>query len=399
MPAADIQRHVQDRRPPATNDSALVVFGRKPSSTTDDTVVERLLLLRDQRGKLEQHAKLVRSRTLQSIDNIKGTAATAWHDMVQKEFAMLFDFVSSSVHNIVPALKLALGVALDELAMATELNNTTPLPFGKPNPAAEQKRFMSLLKPALDEYADGTIDSSQLDMRRAEARRLAAVRPSLLALHVTRIAYDADADGDIDEDDAKLGNVRASDVIETLKYDIGAARLADEELPLPPALQGVDPSCIVQVETLVHIAVKFGRQPYVFYVKTRKPCVAPLLGVDVRYYQADYTAHTWLVHNGKTVTKMYTAILEDKPFDLKCDIDVFLGTYRLPACLEPVEERIAVSLLRTLLKKTFDPHSPMEFIIDKNERPGPPSAPGSMEPMSPPGLCAGPRKGEANRIC
>ena len=341
-------------------------------STTDGTALENLLSL------------------------LHDKSATMWHDLVQKEFAMLFDLVCSSVHNMVPALKLAIGVTLDVLATETEQGNATPLPLSKPDPAAEQKRFKAFLQPALDEYADGTIDSVQLDTRRADARRRAAVPPTYLGLHVIRKAYDADADGDIDEEDLKLGNAKASDVIETLKYDIGVARLVDDEckLPLPPALQGVDPSCIVQVENLVHIEVKFGRQPYVFYVKTRKPCVAPLLGVEIRFYQADYTAHTWLVHNGQKVTKMYMAILEDRPFELECDIDVFMGSCMVH---EAVEQRIAVSLLRTLLKKTFDPHAPMEFILDETERPRSTSRPPSSMEFAPPGLCAGPRKHAASR--
>ena len=365
----DIQRHVH-RNQPSTADGSLL---GEPSSRTDDSTLENLL----------------------SLLNDKTT--TMWHDLVQKEFAMLFDFVCSSVHNMVPALKLAIGVTLDVLATETEQGKATPLPLSKPDLAAEEKRFKAFLQPALDEYADGKIDSAQLDTRRADARRRAAVPPTCLALHVIRKAYDADADGDIDEEDAKLGNAKASDVIETLKYDIGAARLVDHaKLPLPPALQGVDPGCIVQVENLVHIEVKFGRQPYVFYVKTRKPCTVPLLGVEVRFYQADYTAHTWLVHNGQKVTKMYMAILEDRPFELECDIDVFMGSCMVP---EAVEQRIAVSLLRTLLKKTFDPHAPMEFNLDETERPSSSRAPSSMEFA--PGLCASPRKHAAsrNRTC
>ena len=373
MPAVDIQRHVRDQR--STTDETALVHGERPSSRTDDSTLENLLSV------------------------LHDKTSTLWHDLVQKEFAMLFDFVCSSVHNMVPALKLAMGVALDVLATETEQGKATALPLSKLDPVAEQKRFKAFLQPALDEYADGKIDSVQLDTRRADARRRAAVPPTHLALHVIRKAFDADADGDIDEEDAKLGHAKASDVIETLKYDIGAARLVNDEckLPLPAALRGVDPGCIVQVENLVHIEVKFGRQPYVFYVKTRQPCVAPLLGVEIRFYQADYTAHTWLVHDGQKVTKMYMAILEDRPFELECDIDVFMGSCMVP---EAVEQRIAVSLLRTLLKKTFDPNAPMEFILDETERPSSSRAPGSMEFASP-GLCAGPRKHAAsrNRTC
>ena len=361
----DIQRHVH-------HDETL----EEPSSGTEDSNLGKLL----------------------SLLNDKTT--TMCHDLVQKEFAMLFSFFCSSVHNMVPALKLAIGVTLDALATETEQGKATPLPLSKPDLAAEQKRFKAFLQPALDEYADGKIDSAQLDTCQDDARWRAAVPPTCLALHVIRKAYDADADGDIDEEDAKLGHAKASDVIETLKYDIGAVRLVDglschPKLPLPPALQGVDPGCIVEVENLVHIEVKFGRQPYVFYVKTRKPCTVPLLGVEVRHYQADYTAHTWLVHNGQKVTKMYMAILEDRPFELECDIDVFMGSCMVP---EAVEQRIAVSLLRTLLKKTFDPHAPMEFILDETGRPSSLRAPSSI---ASPGLCAGPRKHAAsrNRTC
>ena len=91
------------------------------------------------------------------------------------------------------------------------------------------------------------------------------------------------------------------------------------------------------------------------------------------------------------VTKVYMAILEDRPFDLECDIDVFMGSCMLP---EAVEQRIAVSLLRTLLMKTFDPHAPMEFTLD-----GPAERPSSRMEVAPPGLCAGPRKHAASRPC
>jgi len=362
----DLQRYVRDRR--STTDEAIFVNGEKSPSTTDDSTLEKLLSL------------------------LGDKSSTMWNELVQKEFAMLFDFVLSSVHNMVPALKLAIGVTLDVLATETEQGKVCPIPLSKPDPAAEQARLKAFLQPALDEYADGKIGSAELDARRAEAGIRAAVPPTYLALHVIRKAYDADDDGDIDEDDAKLGHAKASEVIETLKYDIGAARLVDADactLPLPPALRGVDPGCIVQVETPIHIEVKFGRQPYVFYVKTRKPCVAPILGVEIRFYKADYTAHTWLVHNGQKVTKVYMAILEDRPFELECDIDVFMGSCMLP---EAVEQRIAVSLLRTLLMKTFDPHAPMEFTLD-----GPAERPSSRMEVAPPGLCAGPRKHAASR--
>ena len=362
----DLQRYVLDRQ--STTDEALVVNGEKsPSTPSNDSTLKNLLSL------------------------LGDKSSTMWHELVQKEFAMLFDFVLSSVHNMVPALKLAIGVTLDMLATETEQGKATPIPLGKPDPAAEQARLKAFLQPALDEYADGKIGSAELDARRADARMRAAVPPTYLALHVIRKAYDADEDGDIDEDDAKLGHAKASDVIETLTYDIGAARLVDEActLPLPPALRGVDPGCIVQVETPIHIEVRFGRQPYVFYVKTRKPCVAPILGVETRFYKADYTAHTWLVHNGQKLTKVYMAILDDQPFELECDIDVFMGSCMVP---EAVEKRIAVSLLRTLLMKTFDPHSPMEFTLD-----GTAERPSSRMEVAPPGFCAGPRKHAASR--
>ena len=156
----DLQRYVRDRR--STTDEAVVVNGEKSPSTTDDSTLEKLLSL------------------------LGDKSSTMWNELVQKEFAMLFDFVLSSVHNMVPALKLAIGVTLDVLATETEQGKVCPIPLSKPDPAAEQARLKAFLQPALDEYADGKIGSAELDARRAEAGIRAAVPPTYLALHVIR---------------------------------------------------------------------------------------------------------------------------------------------------------------------------------------------------------------------
>ena len=131
----DLQRYVRDRQ--STTDEALVVNGEKsPSTPSNDSTLKNLLSL------------------------LGDKSSTMWHELVQKEFAMLFDFVLSSVHNMVPALKLAIGVTLDMLATETEQGKATPIPLGKPDPAAEQARLKALWR-ALDADCSGYLSMGE----------------------------------------------------------------------------------------------------------------------------------------------------------------------------------------------------------------------------------------------
>ena len=71
----------------------------------------------------------------------------------------------------------------------------------------------------------------------------------------------------------------------------------------------------------------------------------------MQHYAADFLAHTWLVHDGRKATKMFCAIREESPLELQWDMDVFVGCWKLPSC---VEDLLAKSLLRALLQKTFE---------------------------------------------